>query len=158
MLWYTHMAIGAAAGIMAAPMAGSNTAIAIIVSGAAALLPDIDAPRSAIGKKRPIVSKTINLFFGHRGVMHSLAGCAAVSLLFKAVLPTSACYINRYIIVGYVSHLIADMLTPAGVPLLWPIKKRLRIPFIRTGSFAEKMLFAVIAIFILAKIEQMFAF
>lgn len=143
------MVIGAAAGIMAAPMSGSDAAIAVVVTGAAALLPDIDTPRSAVGKKRPIVSKTINLFFGHRGVMHSLAGCAAVSLLFKAMLPASLFHISSYIAVGYISHLLADMLTPAGIPLLWPLSKRFGFPLVRTGSLTEKILFivAILAIF-----------
>lgn len=85
-------------------------------------------------------------------------GCVAVLFSFKAVLPVSMQYLSRYIGAGYISHILADILNPAGVPLLWPIKKRFRVPLIRTGSFAEKMLFAVMTIFIFAKIEQIFAF
>ncbi|VEB43120.1 Inner membrane protein ydjM [Chromobacterium violaceum] len=30
--------------------------------------------------------------------------------------------------VGYASHLVGDWLTPAGIPLLWPIRIRFRAP------------------------------
>ena len=158
MLWHTHVIIGAVAGIITAPTTGKEMIIATCISSVAALFPDIDAPYSKIGRKWPVASRAVNLFFGHRGVMHSLIGCVAVLFSFKAVLPVSMQYLSRYIGAGYISHILADMLNPAGVPLLWPIKKRFRVPLIRTGSFAEKMLFAVMAIFIFAKIEQIFAF
>jgi inner membrane protein len=31
-------------------------------------------------------------------------------------------------VLGYLSHILADMLTPAGVPLLWPCRWRFRLP------------------------------
>uniref|UniRef100_UPI002F41F001 metal-dependent hydrolase n=1 Tax=Aeromonas sp. L_1B5_3 TaxID=1588629 RepID=UPI002F41F001 len=35
---------------------------------------------------------------------------------------------NRFYTVGYLSHLLGDWLTPAGIPLFWPIKRRYRLP------------------------------
>ncbi|SPW32689.1 Inner membrane protein ydjM [Edwardsiella tarda] len=45
-------------------------------------------------------------------------------------------------IIGYLSHLLADMLTPAGVPLLWPIRWRFRLPLLvtRQGNQLERVL------------------
>lgn len=33
-------------------------------------------------------------------------------------------------VLGYLSHILADMLTPAGVPLLWPCRWRFRLPIL----------------------------
>ena len=32
------------------------------------------------------------------------------------------------LIVGYLSHLLGDWLTPMGIPLLWPWRRRFRLP------------------------------
>ena len=43
---------------------------------------------------------------------------------------------------GYLSHILADMLTPAGVPLLWPCRWRFRLPILapRKGNQLERAL------------------
>jgi inner membrane protein len=45
-------------------------------------------------------------------------------------------------IIGYLSHILADMLTPAGVPLLWPCRWRFRLPLINSqkGNQLERTL------------------
>ncbi|MCC3264345.1 metal-dependent hydrolase, partial [Paenibacillus polymyxa] len=45
-------------------------------------------------------------------------------------------------IIGYFSHLLADMLTPAGVPLLWPCRWRFRLPLLNSqkGNQLERVL------------------
>ncbi|WP_345860848.1 metal-dependent hydrolase [Shewanella algae] len=47
---------------------------------------------------------------------------------------------NGYVMVlmiGYMSHIIADMLTDSGVPLLWPVQKRFGITICKTGGVLE---------------------
>jgi len=133
MLWQTHIVIGAVAGALTA---GENKGmfLAASISAVGALLPDIDTPNSKLGSKT-VVSKGINSIFGHRGAMHSFVGCMFVLLFLRAIIPEK--YL-LYVGIGYVSHLFADMLNPIGVPLLWPIKKRFRIPLIKTGSDVER--------------------
>ena len=43
---------------------------------------------------------------------------------------------------GYLSHILADMLTPAGVPLLWPCRWRFRLPILvpQKGNQLERVL------------------
>ncbi len=43
-------------------------------------------------------------------------------------------------VLGYLSHIVADMLTPAGVPLLWPCRWRFRLPILapRKGNQLER--------------------
>ena len=41
---------------------------------------------------------------------------------------------------GYLSHLAADMLTPQGLRLAWPMRHTWGIPLCRTGSPAESII------------------
>ncbi len=45
-------------------------------------------------------------------------------------------------VLGYLSHILADMLTPAGVPLLWPCRWRFRFPILapQKGNQLERVL------------------
>jgi len=38
---------------------------------------------------------------------------------------------------GYFAHLIGDFVTKEGIPVFWPIKKRIGLALFRTGSFVE---------------------
>lgn len=55
--------------------------------------------------------------------------CAAGNLYLKVpeswFIPADAL---QGMVLGYLSHILADMLTPAGVPLLWPCRWRFRLP------------------------------
>jgi len=161
MLWHTHVAIGAAAAIASLPaqVSTKEAIIAASVSAAAALIPDIDTPHSKIGSKHPFTSRVANFILGHRGAMHSLLGCLAVFYLSNTILPISLQHLSKYIAIGYLSHLIADMLNPAGVPLMWPLSgKRYRIPLVKTGGISEKIVLFFVALFIITKIEHVFVF
>lgn len=95
------------------------------VGGAAVLflatLPDVD-------HRLPLVS--------HRGVTHTLPFLAAVAGALAAAgwylglardaatAAELAAFGAAVGVVGVGSHLLADMLTPAGVPLLWPLSGR----------------------------------
>ncbi|MGL4431547.1 MAG: metal-dependent hydrolase [Plesiomonas shigelloides] len=109
------------------------------------LLPDIDHPRSFLGQHLRWISVPIAKVFGHRGFTHSLLAVALAlwCLLYKlpASVPVPVGMVDAFI-VGYLSHLLGDALTPAGVPLFWPVKQRFRLPLLnfRTGSHAETII------------------
>lgn len=47
---------------------------------------------------------------------------------------------------GILAHLVGDVMTPAGVPALWPWRHRVAVPILaRTGSLAERLAVPVIA-------------
>jgi len=76
------------------------------------------------------ISKPLSRLFGHRGFTHSLLAVAAAiwgldQSQAPALLPTG---VKDALIIGYLSHLLGDWLTPAGIPLLWPSKRRYRLP------------------------------
>lgn len=70
----------------------------------------------------------------HRGVTHSLLGLASVWLgvawLAEMVGVVGVDALTVALAAGYASHLALDLLTPAGVPLLWPWKRPFRVPML----------------------------
>jgi inner membrane protein len=100
---------------------------------ASALLPDLDHPHSLLGRRLRLISIPLSRIFGHRGFTHSLLMVAlAVWGLEQGQsatqLPTG---VKDALIIGYLSHLLADWLTPAGIPLFWPLKRRYRLPLLQ---------------------------
>ncbi|HVU66541.1 MAG TPA: metal-dependent hydrolase, partial [Ktedonobacteraceae bacterium] len=122
--------------------------------------PDIDNAHSTLGKKLGWISKEIQHKFGHRTLFHSLLGLILGSaialgvqqivtyLLLSRGLSIPARVIGSSHIVfiavlfGCIMHLLADALTLEGIPLLWPMRKYIGFPPIRswrfrTGSWPE---------------------
>ncbi len=75
--------------------------------------------------------------------------CAAGNLYLKVpegwFIPADAL---QGMVLGYLSHILADMLTPAGVPLLWPCRWRFRLPILvpQKGNQLER--FICMALFV----------
>lgn len=117
---------------------------------AGALLPDIDHPKSMLGQWVRFISVPVSRLCGHRGFTHSLLAILTGVFLFHTRLPAGwAVPADFYqaVIVGYLSHLVADMLTTAGIPLLWPIRWRFCIPVL--GSKGNKRTERSVAFFVL---------
>jgi inner membrane protein len=131
--------------------------------GFGALLPDIDNARSTLGRRLGNISKEIQHLAGHRTVFHSLLGLGVGSLLaigleqvvtyllmlrgltIPASLTSGSHLVFRGILFGCLMHLVADGLTTAGVPLLWPSHKRYGFPphshwRFRTGTWPESVI------------------
>ncbi|XPE44314.1 metal-dependent hydrolase [Shigella flexneri] len=91
------------------------------------LLPDINHPKSFLGQRLKWISKPIARAFGHRGFTPQSASSLRcwqpfiLRFLKAGFIPADAL---RGMVLGYLSHILADMLTPAGVPLLWPCRWR----------------------------------
>jgi len=117
------------------------------------LLPDIDHPQSTISQFIPIVGRFIAAWTQHRGLFHSILGVILLFLTLAfgsgAMVNISASYglgtqLPRYfsvgIIIGYVLHIIADMITTNGVKLLYPLKWNVGLPLFSTGGIREMVL------------------
>ncbi|MBW7984060.1 metal-dependent hydrolase [Enterobacillus tribolii] len=97
------------------------------------LLPDIDHPSSVLGQRLRWISAPIARAFGHRGFTHSLLAVFGGVFLLQCQLPASWGIppdVLHAMAIGYLSHLLADALTPAGVPLLWPVRWRFCLPLL----------------------------
>lgn len=122
-----------------------HSPLAVVVAlGAASLgglLPDIDADESLLRRKLNtarsqgcvgwLVSK---LMPSHRGVTHSglaVLACALVAWRWPVPWVWALC-------AGYVCHLLADMLTRGGVPVLWPMRWRVTLLPLATGGVGEQ--------------------
>lgn len=133
MLWRTHLLTGLAAGYL---VAGPDPFM-LAAAGVASLLPDIDHPGSKAGSKIPIIPTVTRIAFGHRGMLHSLLAAVAVGLGGALV---GGHALGMAVFAGYLAHLVGDMLTPSGVPLLWPLPLRLRVPLlVQTGGIIERL-------------------
>jgi inner membrane protein len=120
------------------------------------LFPDIDQPTSDFWDNfrfGPFIAKVVcPALGGHRHISHSLLGLFLVgwgSKLFLQLL-SSVVLIDMHIVwwcfmIGVVSHILMDMPTKDGVPLLWPLKWKFGIPPIRSlrmesGKWQEQLL------------------
>jgi inner membrane protein len=137
MMAKSHVVVGVATWIAAAPLlhlpALDPVYCGLAVAGS--LLPDVDHPQSWIGRRSRPVSTAIAATLGHRGVTHS-----AVAVIGLVVLLWHAGHWRggvSAITVGYLSHLAADMLTPQGLRLAWPLRRNWGLPLCRTGSPME---------------------
>jgi inner membrane protein len=125
-----------------------------IIPGAllTSLLPDIDHPKSILGQRLKWISTPIARIFGHRGFTHSLLALIGGIALFQMdisrywIIPAD---VLHAMIIGYFSHLLADMITPAGIPLLWPCRWRFCIPLLRPqkGNQLERVLCVLLVCF-----------
>lgn len=79
------------------------------------LLPDIDHPKSFLGQRLSWISKPVARAFGHRGFTHSLLAVFGALTLFYLKVPDSwivPADALQGLVLGYLSHILADMLTP----------------------------------------------
>jgi inner membrane protein len=77
------------------------------------LLPDIDTPFSKLGKYNVFAAIML-----HRGITHSLLATGIIAAIGLLISP-----IMVWVAVGYLSHLLADSLTPSGIRWLYPFRK-----------------------------------
>lgn len=112
--------------ILASP---ATLAITLISS----LLPDIDHTRSTIGKVVYPLAKWLNRRFGHRTITHGMPCLCTLSILFAVLEKTflGQLTFTGIFTLGYFSHLLLDMFTLQGVPLMYPFS---RSPYVMIGN------------------------
>lgn len=112
---------------------GNPVLVASAVLGS--LFPDIDTSTSIICTLLPFHGWPLNKI-RHRGFTHSVIATGIIALLLYLLVPFKSVVIG--LVIGYFSHIVADMLTPSGVQLLWPKRKKYRLGLnVVTGSTIE---------------------
>ena len=102
----------------------------------------MDCPNSKFNQKVKI-TKIIGYLFKHRGIFHSI---------FLAILLPGIIWLvigplyGVALFIGYMSHLLIDGLTLAGVNFLHPLTTLRIHGFIKTGGFLEKAVFVLIVV------------
>jgi inner membrane protein len=109
------------------------------------LLPDIDHPKSFPRTTPEVGVETHRPRVRPPGFTHSLLAVFGLLTLFYLKVPESwivPADAIQGMVLGYLSHILADMLTPAGVPLLWPCRWRFRFPILapQKGNQLERVL------------------
>ena len=118
-----------------------------------ALVPDMDQATNRLWDLLPagnIVGRIFrHLMLEHRTISHSLLGVFIFWKLNQFLIPRlfNPAYVNTdfvtsSLMIGMVSHLIADSLTKEGIPLFFPLKLSIGFPpfkqlRITTGKFVE---------------------
>jgi len=139
------------------PLVAMSFGTAIVAFSAnmiGALAPDIDQPTAHLYRRirgGTILSRLISpLFGGHRYISHSLIGIVIFGYGMGELLKIASAYliVDHAIVwwafmIGFISHLIMDMFTEEGVPLLFPIPIRFGFPpfrfmRIKTAGLIEK--------------------
>ena len=89
------------------------------------MLPDIDHTQSLIGKLFYPLASYLDRHFGHRTITHSLLLFISLILLSSTLekLYSHDRSLTLIVTLSYTSHLIFDMMTKQGVPLLYPFNK-----------------------------------
>lgn len=89
--------------------------------GVGSLLPDVDSPRSALGKALFFLSARIEKTFGHRTITHSFLGMVLVAFLALPLVPRMGAGPWVALLIGYFAHLLGDICTKQGVQFYWPM-------------------------------------
>lgn len=138
------------------PLPPMTLATAVAAFGAnfiGGLFPDIDQPTSDLWdnfRTGPLIARIVcKALGGHRHLSHSLIGVVLIGLfaswfltLLSRVVIIDMGIVWYAFMIGVVSHILADMPTKEGVPLLWPLRFGFGIPplkllRIKSGSFIE---------------------
>lgn len=179
MKFQTHIILAASAITLFQPWKDGMavTFVAYFLGILGGLLPDVDHPGSFIGSKVPIIPTILFKFSGHRGVTHSLFGLVFATILGVVIVRTSIPALlliiekfgfsiseklsmtaldgNRLALfslgIGYLTHMIGDIVTNRGIPVFWPVPERYVFPITNTGSMTEKIIsLSVVALTFLA--------
>ncbi len=141
MMFKTHLALAFLTGLFSIEIFNPvNQILFMLLILFGGLLPDIDHPKSKIGR----YFKPISFLFEHRGFFHSFLFLPILSLLIYILLKTNT--FTLPILIGYSSHLISDAITKEGIMPLHPLSKFRIKGFIYTGKMLEFTLFILLLV------------
>lgn len=120
------------------------------------ILPDIDSPKSIIGRFCRPLSILINHYLGHRGLTHA----PIIPIIFMFILKYNIFPISELLykllfglIAGYFIHLLQDLCTIRGIPILYPFsKKKMSLFKMKTGdpgNIPASILLVIIWVFVI---------
>lgn len=141
----------------------STFILSLVANAVGALLPDIDQASNKLWGLLPFgntFARYFNkAFLTHRGFTHSILGFWLVEKLIFGGLSgiLNGTYVNIGMVywslmIGYISHLVADGITEEGLPLFFPLKYKFGLPpikamRIKTGGWFENLVITPTLVF-----------
>ncbi len=141
----THIAFTASLALLF----GYSSPETLLLLSFGSAFPDIDHPKSFIGRLLPFLSVPLNKKFGHRGLIHSfILWILPVILGFIFFKPLGI------FALGVLSHIILDTWNIAGVHMMKPVSERTFVMAqkkyrIASGSKREYILLVVLVFFVM---------
>lgn len=134
----THIAFAVSLGMLC-----GMDGVSLKVLACGAILPDMDHPRSSLGRIFSFLSIPLNKWVGHRRTWHGLALWSAIALGGLVWTPV------WWIALGAISHVLLDALNTSGVQLFMPFSELVCVLFSRryrfpSGSKQELVLLVVL--------------
>lgn len=147
MMFKTHVALAVAVGLAVVPhVTHPYSFFPLLIL--ATLLPDIDSMHSFLGQYK--LFRPLQWFVSHRGMIHSMTLCLAITFLLALFVPVVA----LPFFVGYGLHLFADSVTIEGIRLWWPWSDEVRGK-IRTNGRVEKIIFYALCFVIVVLVVRL---
>lgn len=148
-MFRTHLAFGFLIGLFAIQwLHPANQVLFFILVLIGALLPDIDHPKSKLGK----YFKPIGWLFEHRGFFHSIFMLIILSLVIVYFFNW---FYASAIAIGFFSHLVSDAITVQGIMPFHPLSKVRIRGFVETNSTIETVLFLALVVFDVLKLLRL---
>lgn len=95
-----------------------------------------------------LVALTIGKFSSHRSFTHSLVGIVAYTVpVYMLVGPS----LYKWFLIGYIAHILADILNMKEVRLLYPLKNGISLKICTADGVVDKMLFISFIVIIVLK-------
>lgn len=136
MMGKTHLTLGFFVALLGiSVLQPKNPVLFLMIVLISSLLPDIDHPRSTIGKN----IKVIGFLFEHRGFFHSIFALTFFSLAIQFMFKNEV-YTMGFLI-GYLSHLLSDSLTVLGIKIFHPVSDFRIRGLMKTGGPVEYLIF-----------------
>lgn len=147
----THLLAGMCIGTLYASAYLPSDAMIPTVAAAAigSLVPDIDRCTSTLGRKLFPAALVIQVIFKHRTVFHSPILYGFLWWILTTMFPAYTTVFTAALI-GIASHLFLDMMNPQGIPLFYPIPKKIHIAAFRSGGTVDRMLQPILAVALIA--------
>jgi len=134
----------------------ATASAAVVVNIVGGTLPDIDQASNRLWDLLPFGERLAKvfkkIFMGHRTLTHSFLGMFIFINIFWFAIPKlfNPEFINGEIIftslvIGYISHIVADATTRDGLPLFFPLKIKIGFPplkflRIKAGGWVENLI------------------
>lgn len=142
MMAFSHMVFGLSSwGLVSAATGIEPGPVGFAAAFVGAVAPDIDHPHSWIGRRLLPISVPMSAVFGHRGITHSLLAVIGFAFVIALYSNLAGGLIFAFS-VGYLSHLLGDLISNSGIPAFWPIKRRVSFHIINTGGISEMIFMA----------------